>query len=117
MDNTQLKLLYSLSERKTLDDVQIYVSEVMKFRGFTSQSAQDKLMLLMEELGELAKAIRKAENYLPIDKELLNNYSSVNEEVADVFIVLLSLCDVLNINLWEAFLTKEKENITRRWSE
>ena len=43
----------------------------------------------------------------------LCNYSSVESEVADVFIVLLSICDILNIDLFKAFLDKEEENIKR----
>ena len=43
-------------------------------------------------------------------------YSSIESEIADVFIVLLSICDILNINLFKAFLDKEEENIKRVWA-
>ena len=72
-----------------------------------------KILLLIEEVGELAKAIRKNENKLGIDKTKECNYSSVESEVADVFIVLLSICDILNIDLFKVFLDKEEENIKR----
>ena len=37
-------------------------------------------------------------------------------KIADVFIVLLSICDILNIDLLKVFLDKEEENIKRIWS-
>ena len=51
-----------------------------------------------------------------MDKTKEYNYSSIESEIADVFIVLLSICDILNINLFKAFLDKEEENIKRVWS-
>ena len=50
-----------------------------------------------------------------IDKNKIKNYDSVESEVADVFIVLTSICNTLHINLYKAILEKETENITRNW--
>ena len=75
------------------------------------------MLLLTEEIGELAKAIRKAETRISIDYDKIENYSSIESEVADVFIVLMSLCNVLNINLYNSFIDKEKENIERVWKK
>ena len=88
----------------------------MEIRGFNKEKSSDKILLLIEEVGELAKAIRKNENKLGIDKTKECNYSSVESEVADIFIVLLSICDILNIDLFKVFLDKEEENIKRTWS-
>lgn len=116
LENSQRDLLESLSQKSGLGSIQEYIAIVMKARGFSEELPQDKLMLLIEEVGELSKALRKQEGYLAIDQDLVSHYTFVQEELADVFIVLLSLCDVLKISLWDAFYQKEKQNIERRWS-
>lgn len=50
-----------LKKHPTLVDFQKYVSELEVERGFADQNAQSKCLLLGEEIGELFKAIRKAE--------------------------------------------------------
>lgn len=56
------------------------------------------MLLLTEEVGELAKAIRKDKTSVSIDKLKINNYSTIESEVADIFIVLCSICNKLNID-------------------
>ncbi len=48
----------------------------------------------VEEVGELGRAILK------------NDYESIREELADVFAWLVSLCNLLNIDLEEVILKK-----------
>ena len=116
MENIQQELLKKLSNESSINEIQSYIKEVMEIRGFNKEKSSDKILLLVEEVGELAKAIRKNENNLGIDKTKEYNYSSIESEIADVFIVLLSICDILNIDLLKAFLNKEEENIKRIWS-
>lgn len=115
MESIQEELLKKLSTKSSLNEVQSYIKKIMEVRGFNKEKTSDKILLLVEEVGELAKAIRKNENKLGIDKTKEYNYSSVESEIADVFIVLLSLCDILDINLLKVFLDKEKENMKRTW--
>ena len=116
MENIQQELLKKLSDESSINEIQSYIKKVMEVRGFNKEKSSDKILLLVEEVGELAKAIRKNENNLGIDKTKEYNYSSIESEIADVFIVLLSICDILNIDLLKAFLNKEEENIKRIWS-
>ena len=116
MVNIQQGLLKKLSDESSINEIQSYIKKVMEVRGFNKEKSSDKILLLVEEVGELAKAIRKNENNLGIDKTKEYNYSSIESEIADVFIVLLSICDILNIDLLKAFLNKEEENIKRIWS-
>ena len=116
MVNIQQGLLKKLSDKSSINEIQSYIKEVMQIRGFNKEKSSDKILLLVEEVGELAKAIRKNEKKLGIDKTKEYNYSSIESEIADVFIVLLSICDILNIDLLKAFLNKEEENIKRIWS-
>ena len=116
MVNIQQGLLKKLSDKSSINEIQSYIKKVMEVRGFNKEKSSDKILLLVEEVGELAKAIRKNEKKLGIDKTKEYNYSSIESEIADVFIVLLSICDILNIDLLKVFLDKEEENIKRIWS-
>ena len=116
MVNIQQGLLKKLSDKSSINEIQSYIKKVMEVRGFNKEKSSDKILLLVEEVGELAKAIRKNEKKLGIDKTKEYNYSSIESEIADVFIVLLSICDILNIDLLKVFLDKEEENIKRVWS-
>ena len=116
MESIQQELLKKLSNQSSINEIQSYIKKVMEVRGFNKEKPSDKILLLVEEVGELAKAIRKNESKLGIDKTKEYNYSSVESEIADIFIVLLSICDILNIDLLKVFLEKEEENIKRIWS-
>lgn len=50
-----------------------------------------------------------------MDERKLSNYSNVESELADVFIVLVSVADKLNLDLFECLKQKESENINRVW--
>ena len=116
METNQKQFYSKICKPSDLVDIQKYINDVLELRGFNSQSAQDKMLLLTEEIGELAKAVRKSATTMPIDYEKMQNYDTVESEVADVFIVLLSLCNVLKIDIYEAFIAKEKENTERAWN-
>lgn len=111
----QSELYELLNEKNTLNEIQNYIKEVIKIRGFSEQKVQDKMLLLLEETGELAKAIRKTIPEESVDYERIENYTDIEEEVADVFIVLVSICNRLNINLYDAIIKKEEKNIKRQW--
>lgn len=97
---------------KTLPQLQAYFAEKAKERGFDKESPQDILLLLTEELGELAKAIRKTAG---IKTDVAANKYDVEEEIADVFNYLLHLSNTLGISLEDAFEKKEAENNKRTW--
>lgn len=98
----------------TLDELQSYFETVFQERGFDNQTTKDKILLLVEEVGELAKAIRKYEK-IGIDYTRIENYNSIESEVADVMIVMISLCNLLDINIFDAIKEKEKINRGRVW--
>ena len=75
------------------------------------------MLLLLEEVGELEKAIRKNSTDMGIDNNKANHYDTVEIEVADVFIVLCSVCNKLDIDLYKALKEKEQENIKRIWNK
>ena len=111
----QKELFNKLNNKTNLVELQKYIKEVIELRGFSNKSVQDEIMLLFEETGELAKAVRKKLPNGTIDKNRVQNYTEIEEEVADVFIVLAELCNILNIDLYKAILEKEKINVERKW--
>lgn len=102
-----------LNAKSCLKDIQDYVEEMQKDRGFYERTNGREMLLLMEEVGELAKAIRKeSKGKLDINKKYDTN---ISEELADVFIYLLSIASINNIDLFEAFKEKERKNCNRVW--
>lgn len=114
-NKNQLELWNELNENNTLQEVQKYIKEVIKIRGFEKQEIEKTMLLLLEEVGELAKAIRKNATNMSIDNNKINNYDTIESEVADVFIVLSSVCNKLDIDLFKSVKDKEQENIKRIW--
>ena len=53
---------------------------------------------------------------LKIDSNKIGNYDSIESEIADVFIVLNSICTALDINLFDAIYNKERINEDRKWN-
>lgn len=116
MDDKQRMLFESLNENVTLNEMQAYIKNIISIRGFSEQKVQDTMLLLFEETGELAKAIRKTIPNFAIDYKKIENYTDIEEEIADVFIVLTSICNKLNINLYDAIKNKEEKNNKRQWT-
>ena len=101
-----------LNASPSLSDFQQYVTELEDERGFSDQSAKDKCLLLGEEIGELFKAIRKAEG-LAIDPT--SKVGNIEGELADVFIFVCSIANRFDIDLESAFIQKEIINKQRKW--
>lgn len=105
--------LESLTKESSLNDYQEYVRMMIQERGFQEETPRDLLLLLTEEVGELAKAIRKSTN-MKMDVEEITSHG-VEEEIADVFNYILSLCCTLNMDLHKCYYEKEKKNLERTW--
>ncbi len=59
-----------LNEKSSVVEVQKYIKDMKKARKFDGVTIEREMMLFLEELGELAKAIRKNTNgHLDIAKE------------------------------------------------
>lgn len=97
----------------TLPEYQNLIKKLAKQRGFDKETPPEVFTLLVEEIGELAKALRKS-NGQKVDKA--RRQHDVEEEAADVFWLLIDLCNRLDIDLEKAFEAKEKKNRTRKWS-
>ncbi len=116
-EKDQMMLWNQLSNTNSLQEVQDYIKKVIEIRGFSDQEIEKTMLLLLEEVGELGKAIRKNATNMRIDEEKLSHYDTIESEVADVFIVLTSVCNHLGIDLYTAVKEKEKENVKRVWKK
>jgi len=97
----------------TLRNLQDYLVLVCKKRGWTKDSSSEKFVLFIEEVGELAKAIRKKAG---LYEERAKQHSfALEEEFADVLMYLLDLANCYEVDLEEAFRAKEKINESRTW--
>lgn len=114
MEN-QIELFKNLNKGSTLSEIQEYIAKVINIRGFSSESVQDKLLCLSEELGELIKAVRKCFPEGFVDPSHAADYGNIEEELADVFILVVDISNKLNMNLFECLKNKEKINMTRKW--
>lgn len=117
MVDNQKKLLNELEKTNNLNEIQNYIKQVIDIRGFANQTVQENMLLLSEEVGELAKAIRKETKTMSVDTEKLYNYDTIESEIADVFIVLNNISNKLNINIYDSLIKKEKINIKRLWKK
>ncbi|MCA1606231.1 MAG: pyrophosphohydrolase [Acidobacteria bacterium] len=102
-----------LKHSSALDDLQCYVADMEKERGFTQRGVLQQCLLLGEEVGELFKAVRKHEK-MRIDATSVTG--TVDEELADVLIYLCAIANRLGISLDEALRKKEAFNETRSWT-
>lgn len=103
----------STQNRLTLEEYQALIKKLVGERGFDKETVPEVFTLLVEEIGELAKAIRK-NNGQKIDKA--RRQHEVEEELADVFWLLIDLCNRLDVDLAEAFELKEQKNQKRKWA-
>lgn len=91
---------------------QQYVKQVTTDRGFDEETVSQKFMLLLEQAGEFARAARKQANLTqPTDEKTVD----VNDAAADVFAVLLDICNKLDMNLETVLVNREQKNETRTW--
>ncbi len=102
----------TLPDHPLLADFQRYIHEMVAERGFQDEDVSQIFMLMVEECGELAKAIRRQEN---IHYDERSTIHSVAHEAADVFMYLLDICNHLSIDLEKAFREKEELNKQRSW--
>jgi NTP pyrophosphatase (non-canonical NTP hydrolase) len=93
--------------------LQAYYSAVAKDRGYDSETPQDVMLLLTEEVGELARAIRKKVGLI---REVGYGEENAGEELADIQLYLVHLANALGVDLADAVSRKEAIN-SQRFSE
>ena len=102
-----------LPEKASPVQYQKLIKQLVVERGFDKETVAEVFMLFLEESGEFAKAARKVTG---IKTDSSSKIHDLEEEAADVFWLLLDLCNRLNIDLEKAFRDKEAINQKRNWA-
>ncbi|BCL82535.1 nucleotide pyrophosphohydrolase [Ktedonobacteria bacterium brp13] len=105
--------MVALPEHPTLPELQHYMDEICKERGWTKDSYAEKFLLFTEEVGELAKAIRNTQGLY--HEQASQKTLELEEEFSDVLSYLLDLANCFHVDLEKAFREKEQINATRTW--
>jgi NTP pyrophosphatase (non-canonical NTP hydrolase) len=95
---------------RSLSALQAYYGKVAQERAYSDEDARDCMLLLTEEVGELARAVRKTSG---IARHGNRDQSNVAEELADIQLYLLHMANIVGINLAEAVEDKERVNAER----
>jgi NTP pyrophosphatase (non-canonical NTP hydrolase) len=92
---------------------QTFIKEVCDERGWDKRTALEKMLFLTEELGEVAKEVRKqAGTYGYASPPTTDDLAG---ELIDVLNYLLDLANMYDIDLDSAFQKNWAKNITRVW--
>lgn len=109
--------LPAIPQRASLKEWQTYVGRVVKARGWDKASDLETFLLFQEEVGELAKAMRKHRGLFsegpPTDAKASKKELAL--EMADVLSYLLDLAERFHIDLEAAAVEKEEINRHRHW--
>jgi NTP pyrophosphatase (non-canonical NTP hydrolase) len=105
-----------LKENPTLADFQKYIKEVGIERGWNKNDQLKIFLLFMEEIGELAKAIRNKMRLYTEKNKKIDDFE-LEGEFADVFNYFIDLANIMNIDLEPAIRKKEEQNAKRHWDE
>jgi NTP pyrophosphatase (non-canonical NTP hydrolase) len=91
----------------SLTGFQSYYKRVASQRGYEKESAKDCLVLMVEEVGELARAVRRREKLVRYGAVDLSNEA---QELADVFLYVVHMANILGMDLSSAVRGKERIN-------
>ena len=93
----------------SIKEHQEWVREAWKKSPKENISEKDELLFLIEEIGEMAEAIRK----LSGKKENKEIKADLEKELGDIFLSLLTLAIRYNIDIEQAFEKTKKSVIDR----
>lgn len=99
------------SPGRGIGGLQRYYGRTAARRGWDGESPRDTLLLLTEEFGELARAIRKQDG---LRRDGSYPMTDVGLELADVQLYVVHLANALGIDLADAVTAKEQINANRQ---
>ena len=103
-----------LKTNPTLADIQQYVKNLEIERGFIDQTVTQNCILLVEEIGELCKVIRKFHAGMSTDINKQYEFDAAGE-IADIIIMLSAIANRMNVDMEQALRQKEEINKQRTW--
>lgn len=101
--------------KSDLKSLQEYIKKVGVERGYSGVTVPELFLLLAEEVGEMAKAVRqKTKLYTDSSHDEQDN---LDHEMADVLSYILDIANHLDVDLEKAFWEKEEINNKRKWNK
>lgn len=105
-----------LKDQPTLRDCQDFHIWLDEEKGF-SRDLPLNVMLLVEEVGEVAKEVRRIMHYESDDALREKALDHLKEELADCLAYIAKLANYTGIDLENAYVQKMRYNIERVWTE
>jgi NTP pyrophosphatase (non-canonical NTP hydrolase) len=90
--------------------LQAYYARAASRRGWDAEGPAESMLLLTEEVGELARAVRRL---LGLSRSSVADELNASEELADVQLYVVHLANVMGVDLAAAVTGKERENDRR----
>lgn len=103
----------ALSEQPNLNELQAFIADVCAKRGWDKRTSLEKMLFLTEEIGEIAKEVRKHEGKYGYPKP--DTTDELASELIDALNYLLDLANMYDIDLSEAFHKNWQKNSVRVW--
>ncbi len=105
--------MHELPQNPTLSDYQQLIGIMCKQHGWDKNTTSDVFLLLTEEVGEVAKEIRRLSNFKGQNKT--GDVEALSHELADVLNYLFEIANRFDIDLEAAYRAKHKINSNRTW--
>jgi len=91
--------------------LQEHIAHKINERGFTDESVHERLLLLVEEVGELVNAVRHTSG-MNVDQDRQAD-NEVGEEITDVINLIFAVAIKLGVDVEQEFI-KKNERIDKR---
>lgn len=91
----------------TIGSLQAYIVFKLKERGFADENIHERLLLLVEEIGELVNAVRHSTGMNVDKKKKARN--ELGEEVADIINLIFAVGIELGLDIEKEYIAKEKK--------
>jgi len=106
-----------LPDLSVMTELQAHMKKLCEHFNW-NEPTEAKFLLLVEEVGELAKAVRRMEKIAmepgkEIDQDTVR--ANLAEEMGDIFSYLLDLANGYGVDLAEAYKAKTIANFNRSW--
>lgn len=103
-----------IPETLTVSRLQSFLRTYVREKGFQGETVRDALLLLTEEVGELANAVRVLSG-MKVREGSIHRLPDLRDELADCFIYLLDIANLTNIDIDQAVRGKLGKDSSKRW--